>query len=96
MGIFEKGELGLDLFKNTNIVIVGFVVWLFIAPRITSPRYRELFLAYMTALLICLIATSELMIAKPVAFFFTVGGTFAFFYTVIRSRIQVKINREGK
>ena len=96
MGIFERGEWRLDFFKNTNIVIAGFLIWLFIAPRITSPHYRELFLAYMTALLICLIATSELMIVKPIAFFFTVGGTFAFFYILVRSRIQVKINKEEK
>ena len=93
--LLKGGICSLDFLKNTNIVIAGFLVWLFIAPRITSPRYRELYLAYMTALLLCLIATSELMIVKPVAFFFTVGGTFAFFYTLIRVRIQV-INKEGK
>jgi len=86
----------LEFFKNTNFVVAGFLVWLFIAPRITSPRYRELFLAYMTALLICLIATSEIMTIKPVAFFFTVGGSFAFFYVLLRSRIRIKITRGGK
>ncbi len=86
----------MEFFKNTNFVVAGFWVWLFIAPRITSPRYRELFLAYMTALLICLIATSEIMTVKPVAFFFTVGGSFAFFYVLLRSRIRIKITRGGK
>ncbi len=86
----------MDFFKNTNIIIAGFLVWLFIAPRLTNPRYRELFLAYMTALLLCLIATAELIIVKPVAFFFTIGGTFAFFYILVRPRIRVRINREGK
>ncbi|MBP1763331.1 MAG: hypothetical protein H6Q65_389 [Firmicutes bacterium] len=86
----------MEFFKNTNFVVAGFLVWLFIAPRITSPRYRELFLAYMTALLICLIATSEIMTIKPVAFFFTVGGSFAFFYVLLRSRIRIKITRGGK
>ncbi|MPL81598.1 hypothetical protein SDC9_27526 [bioreactor metagenome] len=79
--------------QHSNIILVGFLVWLVIAPRFGSPRYGELFLAYMTALLFSLIGSSEIMLIKPVAFFFTVGGVLAFFYILARMTIKVTIRK---
>lgn len=79
----------MELFKNSNIIIIGFMVWLCIAPKNNSPRYGELFLAYMVALLFSLVGSSEIMMAKPVAFFFTIGGVAAFFYVVLRKTIYI-------
>lgn len=84
----------MDFFQNINIVLLGFFIWLAIAPRLNSPRYGELFLAYMAALLLCLLATSEIMMSKPVPFFFTVGGSFAFCYIVLRATIRVTIKKK--
>lgn len=75
------------------VVAAGFFVWLVLAPRPEHPQYGELFLAYMTALLFCLIGTSEIMLVKPVAFFFTVGGTLAFFYVVARLAVRHRVMR---
>lgn len=83
----------MEFQQYSNIVMVGFLVWLFMAPRVNSPRYGELFMAYMTALLFSLIATSEIMMVKPVAFFFTVGGVLAFCYVVARKTIRVTIKK---
>ena len=81
----------MELSKYFLVVAYGFVVWTLIAPRFGSPRFGELFLAYMTALLFSLQATSELILIKPVAFFFTVGGVFAFFFTVLRRTVRISV-----
>lgn len=83
----------MDFQQYSNIIMVGFLVWLLMAPRVNSPRYGELFMAYMTALLFSLIATSEIIMVKPVAFFFTVGGVLAFCYVVARKTIRVTIKK---
>lgn len=83
----------MDFANYISIVVIGFLVWVSIAPRLNSPRYGELFLAYMTALLFCLLATSEIMMIKPIAFFFTVGGVFAFFCVVARMTIRVNLHK---
>ncbi|MDF2636250.1 MAG: hypothetical protein K0R78_3124 [Pelosinus sp.] len=80
--------------KNSNIIIYGFLVWLLIAPRNNSSRYGEFFLAYMAALLFSLVGSTELIMVKPVAFFFTMGGVFAFFYVVMRKTIHIAIKNK--
>ncbi|HEY3425593.1 MAG TPA: hypothetical protein VGL27_12410 [Negativicutes bacterium] len=81
----------MEFLKNSNIILMGFLVWVTIAPRFNSPQYGELFLAYMVALLFSLIASSEIIMIKPVAFFFTVGGVLAFCYVVARKTIKITI-----
>lgn len=76
------------------VVLAGFFVWLALAPRPDHPQYSELFLAYMTALLFSLIGTSEIILVKPVAFFFTIGGTLAFFYVVARVTVLRHVIRK--
>jgi hypothetical protein len=83
----------MDLFNYSNIILVGFFVWLFMAPRLGSKQYSELFLAYMVALLLCLIGTSEIMMIKPAAFFFTVGGAIAFCYIVVHATIRISFRK---
>lgn len=85
--------IAIELMQNINIVALGFFVWLIIAPRRNSSRYGELFLAYMTTLLFSLIGSSEIIMVKPVAFFFTIGGVAAFFYVVVRKTIIIGIKR---
>ncbi len=79
----------MELMQNSNIVALGFLVWLFIAPRRNSSRYGELFLAYMTSLLFSLVGSSELLMVKPIAFFFTIGGVLAFFYVIVRKTVRI-------
>lgn len=83
----------MDILNYTNVILVGFLVWLTLAPRVGNPRYGELFLAYMVTLMLCLIGTSEILMVKPVAFFFTVGGVLAFVYVVARSTIRISIKK---
>ena len=82
----------VDLMQNSNIIVLGFLVWLFIAPRRNS-SYGELFLAYMTTLLCSLVGSSEIMMVKPVAFFFTIGGVLAFIYVVVRKTVRIAISK---
>ena len=86
--------MAMGFWNNIFIVLLGFTVWTVIAPKLNSPKYGELFLAYMTALLFCLVASSDLLITKPIAFFFTVGGVFAFFYTVFRKTVRITIKKQ--
>lgn len=83
----------MEFAKYINIVLIGFFVWLVIAPRVRSPRYGELLLAYTTALMLSLIGTSEIMMIKPDAFFFTVGGVFAFCYVVARRTLRISVKK---
>lgn len=83
----------MEFAQYSNIIFIGFLVWVLIAPRFGSPRYGELFLAYMTALMFSLIGSSEIIMIKPVAFFFTVGGVLAFFYILARMTIRVTIRK---
>ena len=84
----------LELMQNSSIIVLGFLVWLFIAPRRNSSRYGELFLAYMTTLLCSLVGSSELIMVKPVAFFFTIGGVAAFIYVVARKTVRIAIHNK--
>jgi len=83
----------MEIMQNSNFVVLGFVVWLFIAPRRNSSRYGELFLAYMTTLLCSLVGSTEIMMVKPVAFFFTIGGVLAFCYVVVSKTVTLGIRR---
>ena len=83
----------VEFFKYSNVILMGFVVWLWIAPRVSSPRYGELFLAYMVALMFSLVASSEIMMVKPIAFFFTVGGVLAFCYVAVSMSIKVTLKK---
>jgi len=85
--------IAMDIFHYGNVILMGFSVWLIMAPRIGNPRYGELFLAYMTALLFSLIGSSEIMMIKPTAFFFTIGGVLAFFYVVFRSLVKISVKK---
>lgn len=84
----------MEISQYSYVVLVGFFVWLTIAPRNSSPRFGELFLAYMAALLFSLVAATEIIMTKPVAFFFTVGGVLAFCYLVARKTIRVTIKNK--
>ena len=83
----------MGLMQNSIFIVLGFLVWLFIAPRRNSSRYGELFLAYMTTLLCSLVGSSEIIMVKPVAFFFTIGGVIAFFYVVVSKTVTITIRK---
>jgi hypothetical protein len=83
----------MEISQNAYVIFCGFLVWLIIAPRFSTERYSDWFLAYMAALLLSLIASAEIMMVKPVAFFFTVGGVFAFCYVLARSMVMVRLRK---
>ncbi|MDR3565438.1 MAG: hypothetical protein P4N59_28940 [Negativicutes bacterium] len=83
----------MEIGQYINVIVIGFLVWLTIAPRSGRPHYGETFLAYMAALLLSLIASSEIMMIKPVAFFFTIGGVLAFCYVLARSMVVIRIKK---
>lgn len=83
----------MDFSQKIIIISIGFMVWAILAPRFNNPKYAELFLAYMTALLCSLIASSELLTTKPAAFFFTIGGVLAFCWEVVRKTIRITVRK---
>ena len=88
-----NGVIIVELMQNSKFVVLGFLVWLVIAPRRNSSRYSELFLAYMTTLLCSLVASTEIIMVKPVAFFFTIGGVIAFLYVVVSKTVTITIRK---
>jgi glycerol-3-phosphate acyltransferase PlsY len=84
----------MEFVNNGNIIFIGFVVWLIMAPQMTSFQNCQAFLAYMVALLFSLLVTSDLLFIKPVAFFFTVGGVLAFLLVVARTTIRITNQKE--
>lgn len=84
----------MEFINNGNIIFIGFVVWLIMAPQMTSFQSSQGFLAYMVALLFSLLVTSDLLFIKPVAFFFTVGGVLAFLLVVARTTIRIASQKE--
>jgi glycerol-3-phosphate acyltransferase PlsY len=84
----------MEFINNGNIIFIGFVVWLIMAPQMTSFQSSQAFLAYMVALLFSLLVTSDLLFIKPVAFFFTVGGVLAFLLVVARTTIRIASQKE--
>lgn len=83
----------MDLMAYNYVIVFGFLVWMLIAPKGKHRSDPIMFLAYMTALLFCLVGTSEIMMIKPVPFFFTVGGVLAFCYEVVRRNIRIIIRK---
>ncbi len=84
----------MEFINNGNIIFIGFVVWLIMAPQMSSFQNSQAFLAYMVALLFSLLVTSDLLFIKPVAFFFTVGGVLAFLLVVARTTIRITNQKE--
>lgn len=83
----------MEVSHNIYVIACGFLVWLLIAPRRGMTSWDDWFLAYMAALLISLIGASEIILVKPVAFFFTVGGVLAFCYVLARSAVVIRIKK---
>ncbi len=78
---------------NRTAVLAGFIVWWTLAPRMNRAGAFDRLLAYLTAMMVLLIATAELIMVKPLPFYFMVGGGLAFFYQF--SRIVIRIARRG-
>lgn len=85
----------MELVSNGNVIFMGFVVWLMMAPRRKGKQNGSSFLAYMVALLFSVLASADLLLIKPVAFFFTVGGALAFFVVIARNTIRITTNNDN-
>lgn len=73
-----------ELFSDANIILMGFVFWLSVAPGIFRSRQEMRFPAYVAALMICMTVTSDLGLRLPTAFFFSVGCGLAFCFLLLR------------
>ena len=81
----------MEISQNIYALFAGFFVWFFIAPQAKRKNYGNLFASYTMTLILSLVGTGDLIMVKPIAFFFTVGGVFAFFYVLFTRTIQVII-----
>lgn len=86
-----KKEVDIDMLihSNAGIIFIGFIVSLWLLPRATSKDYTQKFFAYISAILLLLIATSEVMVQYPLPFYFMLGSAITLLYTlfVIFSRL---------
>lgn len=67
---------------NAGVVLVGFLVSLWLMPRATNADYPYRFFGYACAIIMLLVATSEIMIAYPVPFYFMLGSGITLLYTI--------------
>lgn len=67
---------------NAGIVFVGFMVALWLMPRATNSDYLYRFFGYACAIIMLLVATSEIMITYPVPFYFMLGSGITLLYTI--------------
>ncbi|WIW71632.1 MULTISPECIES: hypothetical protein [Anaerosinus] len=81
----------MEISPNLYALFAGFLVWFCIAPKARCKNYGNLFAAYTMTMALTLVGTADLIIIKPIAFFFTVGGVFAFFYVLFTRTIQIII-----
>lgn len=72
----------MNITPNFYFEISGFLIWYLMAPK--KKREGQPFLAYTIAFLISLLISSDLIYSKPSAFFFNVGGSFAFFMSYLK------------
>ena len=79
---------------NRTAVLAGFIVWWSLAPRLHSQEAVERLMAYLTAMMLLLVATAELITVKPLPFYFMVGGGLAFFYQFGRLLFRIASRRE--
>lgn len=86
----------MEISQNIGTIFSGFMVLWFLAPRATSPYYGQLFLAYMVALLFIVVGTADLIMIKPTAFFFMVGGSVAFLLNVFMKIVRFSLYIEKK
>lgn len=75
-----------------SIIGLGFAICLLMAPR-PGPGFGEKFIAYVVALLLALIATTDIFLIKPVAFYFTLGGLLAVVFLFIRSSVRITVRK---
>lgn len=70
----------MAFYQYKEVIFFGFVVCWSLAPSISRPRFAELLLAYLSAMLVLLLATGEILTSYPVPFYFMVGGALALVY----------------
>ena len=76
-----------------QVMAWGFLVWMLLAPRPQSEQYPTTLYAYMVTLAFCLIGTENLWKTMPVAFYFMIGGAFAFMYVFFTRIMVVRVKR---
>ena len=84
----------MNITPNFYFEISGFLIWYLIFKK--KKREGQPFLAYTIAFLISLLISSDLIYSKPSAFFFNVGGSFAFFYVLFKKTVIITIKTNNK
>ena len=76
-----------------QVMAWGFLVWMLLAPHPQNEQYPTVLSAYVVTLALCLIGTENLWRTMPVAFYFMIGGAFAFMYVFFTRIMVVRVKR---
>ena len=76
-----------------QVMAWGFLVWMLLAPRPQNEQYPTMLAAYVVTLALCLIGTENLWRVMPIAFYFMIGGAFAFMYVFFTRIMIVRVKR---
>ncbi|MBQ8682607.1 MAG: hypothetical protein IJ510_02650 [Selenomonadales bacterium] len=76
-----------------QVMAWGFLVWLMLAPRPQNEQYPMMLASYVVTLALCLIGTENLWRVMPIAFYFMIGGAFAFMYVFFSRMVVVRVKR---
>jgi hypothetical protein len=86
----------MEISQHFGIIVMGFVVWFFMAPSKKNADYGKALPAYMVTMMLCIEASSDLMMSRPNAFFFTVGGSAAVFFVLFMRLLRHVVYVERK
>ena len=70
------------LHTDAGIAFIGFIMSLVLLPNATTKEYSNKFFAYIITTLMLLIATSEIMVAHRIPFYFMLGSSITSLYTM--------------
>lgn len=86
----------LEIGQNLGTIGIGFLIWWILAPRSNGKEHGQPWLAYLVTMLVCLEVSSEMMMSRPNAFFFTVGGSIALFFVLLMRLLKSVVYIERK
>lgn len=86
----------LEIGQNLGTIGIGFLIWWILAPGKSGKEHSQLWLAYLVTMLVCLEVSSTMMLSRPNAFFFTVGGSMALFFVLIMRLLKSVVYIERK
>lgn len=80
--------------SNAGVMLVGFMISLWLVPRVGTPDYLQKFFGYACAVILLLTATSEVMILYPIPFYFMLGSGITLLSSIFTLVKRISIQKD--